>query len=340
MSIKTRLSWLAIAAALAAPGVALADSVEDFFSGTTVTLYIGYSTGGGYDTYGRLVATHMGRHIPGNPTIVPTNMPGAGSLRLANWLYEAAPRDGSAFGIVARTVAFEPLLGNDAATFDASQFNYIGNANTEYSLCAALNSSGVTDIESARTTQLLVGGTGTASDPNQQANISNAALGTQMVIIDGYPGGNDISLAMERGEIQGRCGWSWSTIKATQLPLIESGEVTLLYQFASRPHPELQNVPLAVDLAQDDAGRALVAFITAPQEMGRPFFAPPEVPQERVDALQAAFMATMEDPEFLAAAAAAGLEVAPSSGDDLQTLVQSIYATDPAVVEQLIDVLN
>lgn len=340
MRFNKTMKWAVLATGLAVPGTLWAQSVEEFYSGRTVSMYIGYSTGGGYDTYGRVVAAHIGRHIPGNPTVVPTNMPGAGSLRLANWLYEAAPRDGSAFGIVARTVAFEPLLGNEAASFDAAQFNYIGNANTEYSLCAALNSSGVTDIETARATELLVGGTGTASDPNQQANISNAALGTQMVIIDGYPGGNDISLALERGEIQGRCGWSWSTIQATQLPLIESGQVTLLYQFANRPHPDLQDVPLAIDLAQDDAGRALVAFITAPQEMGRPFIAPPEVPEDRVEALRAAFMATMEDPEFLAAAAEAGLEITPSSGTELQGLVQSVYETDPAVVEQLIEVLN
>lgn len=316
-------------------GTAQADPVADFYQGKTVTVYIGYSVGGGYDTYGRLVASHIGKHIPGEPTVVAQNMPGAGSLRLTNWLYEAAPQDGTAIGIIARAAPFEPLLGNEAASFDASRFHYIGNANAEFSLCAAMADTGIASVDDLRTTELLVGGTGAASDPVKQAKTANAMLGTQMTVIDGYPGGNDISLAMERGEVNGRCGWSWSTIKATQWDLVQSGDVNLLFAFASRSHPELPDVPLATELAETDEARQILAFISAPQDMGRPFVAPPGVPEERVAALRAAFAATMEDPEFLAAAEEASVELDWSSGEDLQEIVSNVYQTDPALIEEL-----
>ncbi|MEQ8694409.1 MAG: tripartite tricarboxylate transporter substrate-binding protein [Gammaproteobacteria bacterium] len=331
------LKPLAVAAAVALPGTAFAESVEEFYSGNTLNLYIGYSVGGGYDTYARLIASHMGKHIPGNPTIVPTNMPGAGSLRLSNWLYEAAPRDGSAIGTIARAAPFEPLLENEAAKFTASEFNFIGNANSEYSLCAARVDAGIENIEDLRSEELLVGGTGAASDPTKQAKVANVALGTKMQVIDGYPGGNDITLAMERGETMGRCGWSWSTIKATKWDLIENGEVKLLLQFATKQHPDLTDVPLVTELADSEDKKAMLNFIIAPQEMGRPYVAPPEVPQDRLEALRAAFTATMEDPEFLAAAEAAGLSITPSTGEELQAIVESVYATDPAVIQQVIE---
>ncbi|GKY90111.1 Bug family tripartite tricarboxylate transporter substrate binding protein [Sinisalibacter aestuarii] len=340
MSVIKVLKSLAVVAAVAVPASAQAQSVEEFYAGKTVSLYIGYSVGGGYDTYARVIASHLGKHIPGNPTIVPTNMPGAGSLRLANWLYEAAPKDGTAIGTVARAAPFEPLLENEAASFNAAEFNYIGNANTEYSLCAANADAGIANIDDLRSKELLVGGTGAASDPNKQANIANAALGTNMTIIDGYPGGNDITLAMERGEVMGRCGWSWSTIKATKWDMIEQGQVNLLLQFANTPHPDLADVPLVAELADTDEQRAMLNFIVAPQEMGRPYIAPPGVPQDRVDALRQAFMDTMADPEFLAAATEAGLEITPSSGETLQEIVASVFATDPAIIAKVIEATN
>lgn len=340
MSLLKYMKSVAAVAAIALPGAVSAQSVEEFYSGKTLELYIGYSVGGGYDTYARVIASHMGKHIPGNPTIVATNMPGAGSLRLANWLYEAAPRDGSVIGTIARAAPFEPLLQNEAATFDAAKFNYIGNANTEYSLCAAMSDADISNIDDLRAKELLVGGTGAASDPNKQANVANTALGTKMKIIDGYPGGNDIVLAMERGEVMGRCGWSWSTIKATKADLLESGKIKLLLQFAAKSHPELTEVPLVTDIAETDEAKGMLNFIIAPQEMGRPYVAPPGVPQDRVDALRKAFMDTMQDPEFLKAATEAGLEITPSDGEQLQQIVESVYATDPAVIAKVIEATN
>ncbi len=340
MSLLKYIKLAALAATLLAPTVVKAETPEEFYRGKTVTLYIGYSVGGGYDTYARLIAAHIGKHIPGNPTVVPVNMPGAGSLRLANWLYDAAPRDGTAFGAVARAVPFEPLLKNASANFTASEFNFIGNANTEVSLCAVNSDTGIKTIDDMREKEVLVGGTGAASDPNQQANVINAALGTKMKIVDGYPGGNDIILAMERGEVSGRCGWSWSTIKVGHMDWVTDGKVNLVVQLAKKSSPELANVPLASDLAKTDEERALIDFIVAPLEMGRPYLAPPGVPEDRVAALRQAFDETMTDPEFLDAAKSATLDIAPSAGKELQDIVAQVYATDPATVERLIEILH
>ena len=196
---------------------ARAQSVADFYRGKTIDLNIGYSVGGGYDLYARLIARRLGAHIPGNPTVVPKNMEGAGSLRLANYLYSAAPNDGTVIGAVSRGAAFDPLLNEKGARFDASKFSWIGSANNEVSVCVALASSGVTKFDDLFTNQLTIGSTGAADDTYQFPALINAVLGTKFKIVTGYPGGNDVSLALERGEVQGRCGWSWSSIKTTRV---------------------------------------------------------------------------------------------------------------------------
>jgi tripartite-type tricarboxylate transporter receptor subunit TctC len=194
------------AAALAAP--ASAQSPAAFFQGKSLDLEIGYSAGGGYDLYARLLARHFGTHVPGQPTVVPRNMEGAGSLRLANYIYSAAPRDGSVLGATSRGAAFDPLLGAPGAQFDASKFSWIGSANDEVSVCVALTSSGIEKFEDLLTKPLTVGSTGAADDTSQIPTIINAVLGTNFKVVTGYPGTNDVSLALERGEVQGRCGWS------------------------------------------------------------------------------------------------------------------------------------
>ena len=178
-------------------------------------LYIGYSTGGAYDFYARVIGRHMGAHIPGNPTLVPKNMEGAGSLRLANFLYRVAPQDGSAFGTIGRGIAFDPLLIGQGDAFDAQKFSWIGSANNEVSVCVAMKDSGITKFEDLFTKELTVGGTGTSADTDQFPRVLNGVLGTHFKIVEGYPGGNDVVLAMERGEVKGRCGWSWSSVKTT-----------------------------------------------------------------------------------------------------------------------------
>ena len=216
----------AVAAALAAlPAVAAnAQSPAEFYQGKSIDLEIGYSVGGGYDLYARLVARHLGAHIPGNPTIVPRNMEGAGSLRLANYLYAAAPRDGTVIGATSRGAAFDPLLNENGAQFDASKFSWIGSANNEVSVCVALSSSGIATFDDVLTKPLTIGSTGVGDDTYQFPAVMNAVLGTKFKMITGYPGGNDISLALERGEVQGRCGWSWSSIVATRMNWVTEQE--------------------------------------------------------------------------------------------------------------------
>lgn len=321
----------------AAGTMASADSVADFYRGNTVEIYIGYSVGGGYDTYARALARHIGRHIPGNPTVVPQNMPGAGSLVMTNWLFEAAPRDGTVFGTMARGAPFDPLFGNPDATFDPLAFNYIGSMNNEVSVCTAMARTGIETFEDLKTTPLFIGGTGDTADTVQFPRIINAVFGTQMRIINGYPGGNDVVLAMERGELDGRCGWSVSSLNTDW---VESGELNILLQMSTGKHPTLPDVPLVMDLTDDPEELSMLGLVFARQTLGRPFLAPPGVPEERVEALRAAFMATLEDPEFLAEAAALNIEIVGVGGAELQQLVTDLYQTDEDTVARLVDILR
>jgi tripartite-type tricarboxylate transporter receptor subunit TctC len=311
-----------------------AQSVADFYKGKNVDLYIGYSVGGAYDLYARQLARHMSKHIPGNPNVVPKNMEGAGSLRLANWLYNVGPKDGTAFGIIGRGTGFDPLLGNKAAQFDATKFTWIGSANNEVSICVAWNTSGITKFEDILTKELIVGGTSTSADTDQFPRITNGVLGTKMKIVTGYPGGNEVGLAMERGEVQGRCGWSWSSVKSTHRKWLEEKKFTVLVQLALDKHPDLPDVPLVVDLAKNDEQRQILRLIFARQVMGRPFLGPPNIPPDRATALRDAFMATMKDKDFLADTEKAQMEINPVSGDRVQALVKDIYSTPPEIAQK------
>jgi tripartite-type tricarboxylate transporter receptor subunit TctC len=311
-----------------------ADSVADFYRGRTVEVYVGYSTGGGYDIYARMLARHMGRFIPGNPTLLPKNMEGAGSLRLANWLANAAPRDGTAFGTIGRGTAFDPVLGQPGAQFVAGDLSWIGSMNNEVSICASWATSGVASFEDLLTKELLVGAVSNNDDTGQFAKVMNTVLGTKLKIVAGYPGGNDVVLAMERGEVQGRCGWSWSSVLAARMSWWKEKKINILVQLALTKHPDLPDVPLVTDLATNDAQRQMLRMIFARQVMGRPFVAPPGVPKERVAALRKAFMDTLADPDFLADCAKAKLEIAPVPGDKVEALVKEIYATPAEVAKQ------
>ncbi len=311
-------------------------SAADFYKGKSIDLYTGYSVGGAYDVYARLVARYMGRHVPGNPIVVPRNMEGAGSLRLANWLYQVAPKDGLAFGTFGRGAAFDPLLGVQGAAFDPTKYNWIGSANDEVSVCVAWNTSGIATIEDAMTKELIVGGTGGSADTDQFPKIMNGVLGTKMKLIVGYPGGNDVNLAMQRGEVKGRCGWSWSSVKSTQAAWVRDKTITVLVQLSLAKHPDLPDVPLVMDLAKTDEQKLILKTIFARQVMGRPYAAPPGVPKERVDALRKAFDATMKDGEFLAEADKIGLEITAVPGEKIQALVSEIYKnTTPEIAKKI-----
>jgi tripartite-type tricarboxylate transporter receptor subunit TctC len=319
---------------LAACSSAFAQSPADFYKGKNVDLYIGYSVGGAYDLYARMLARHMGKHIPGNPNVLPKNMEGAGSLRLANWLYNVAPKDGSAFGIIGRGTGFDPLLGNKAAQFDATKYTWIGSANNEVSVCVAWHTSPIKKFEDMQTRELIVGGTSTSADTDQFPRITNGVLGTKMKVVTGYPGGNEVGLAMERGEVQGRCGWSWSSVKSTHQKSLDDKKFSILVQLALDKHPELPDVPLIIDLAKTEEQRQILRLIFARQAMGRPFVGPPNIPPERTKALRDAFMATMQDKDFLADTARSQMEVTPVDGEKVQALVKELYATPPEIAQK------
>jgi len=302
--------------------------------GAPIDLYIGYSSGGGYDVYARALARHLDRHLPGDPTILPKNMPGAGSLVLANWLYNVAPKDGSAFGMIGRGTGFDPLLGSNKAQFDASKFNWIGSMNDEVSVCVAWHTTGVTKLEQVMQQELVVGGTGSAADTDQFPKVLNGVIGTKFKIVSGYPGGNEIDLAMERGEVQGRCGWSWSSVVATHKNWLDEKKINILVQLSMQKHPDLPNVPLIMDYAKTDEERQIFKLIFSRQPMGRPFVAPPGVPAERVAILRKAFMDTLADKQFLADAERMKLEINAVSGEDVQRIVNDVYATPKATAKK------
>ncbi len=320
--------------ASAPPQAKAAQSPAEFYAGKSIDLQIGYSVGGGYDLYARLLARHLGKHIPGNPTVVPKNMEGAGSLRLANWLYSAAPRDGTVIGATSRGAPFDPLLNEHGAQFDASKFTYVGSANNEVSLCVALPSSGVTKFDDLYTKTLTIGSTGVGDDTYQFPAVMNAVLGTKFKIVTGYPGGNDVSLAIERGEVDGRCGWSYSSLITTRPTWLPTKKITILVQMSLAKHPDLPDVPLIMDMAKTQEQRQIFRLVCARQVMGRPYLAPPGLPPDRAAALRQAFDETMRDKEFLADAEQNKVEINPVSGKDLEALIKDIYRTPPDVTKR------
>jgi tripartite-type tricarboxylate transporter receptor subunit TctC len=327
-------NWVTCTAAvvLGLTGTVLAQSAADFYKAGNVDLYIGFSVGGAYDLYARVLGRHIGAHIPGAPTLVPKNMEGAGSLRLANYLYRVAPQDGSAFATFARGIAFDPLLIGKGDAFDAQKFNWLGSANNEVSVCVVLKGSGVTRFEDMFSKEVAVGGTGTSADTDQFPRVINGVLGTHFKIVDGYPGGNDVVLAMERGEVQGRCGWSWSSVLSTHKAWLDEKKMLVLVQLSLVKHPDLPEVPLIMDFAKTDEQRAILKMVFARNVMGRPFVAPPNLPAERVATLRQAFMDTMTDRDFLADAGKTKLEINPVPGAAVEQLVKEVYATPPDII--------
>jgi tripartite-type tricarboxylate transporter receptor subunit TctC len=267
--------------------------------------------------------------------VVPKNMEGAGGMRLANWLYGAAPKDGTVFGAVARATAFEPLLGNKAAQYDGTKFTWIGSANDEVSICVTWHTSGVATLEDARRKEVVVGSNGVGDDTYQFPALLNNLFGTRFKMVSGYPGGSEINIAMERGEVFGRCGFPWSTIKASHGHWLAEKKINLLMQFSLAKHPDLPDVPLVTELARTDVERQIVRLIFGRQVMGRPYAAPPGVPRERADALRKAFADTMVDKDFLAEVEKAKFEITAVPGDRIESLVMDIYrSTPPAVAEK------
>ena len=323
-----------ITAVMTFSGQSLAQPVEEFYRGKRLTIYAGSSTGGGTDLYGRAIARFIGDHIPGQPSVTVVNMPGANGLVLANQLYRSLPKDGTAIGTFDRAAALHAIWSNPAAKFVATKLNWIGSANIDTSLCVTRHTSGIDTLDKFLTRDVVLGSTAV-----YHANLLNSLFGAKLKQVRGYPGGNDVLLALERGEVQGRCNWSWSSIVSTRSEWIRDKKINVLLQFAEEKHPDLPDVPLVTDLAKTEQQRQMLDLILSLQTMARPFAAPPDVPAERVDALRQAFIDATRDPEFIAAAKAQQLEVSPVAGERIQAMLARMSKTPKDVVRALRDVV-
>jgi tripartite-type tricarboxylate transporter receptor subunit TctC len=328
-----KIAAVAGALLLAAPNAFAADDAASFYKGRTVTIDIGYSTGGGYDLYARVLARHLGDHIPGKPSVVPQNMPGAGSLKVVNYLANVAPKDGTVIATFARGMAMQPLFDKTGIEFDAQKLNWIGSITNEVSVCAFRSDTGIKTWQDMLTKSYTVGGTGSGSDTDVFPDVLRHMFHMKIKLVTGYPGGSDVILAMERGEVDGRCGWSWSSVKSTKYDLYEKKEIVIPVQLALKKHPDLPDVPLVTEETKDPKELAALKLIFGRQSVARPYATAPGVPADRVAALRKAFDDTMKDPAFLAEAEKTKLEVEPVSGQEVQDLVAELYQSSPEVVK-------
>jgi tripartite-type tricarboxylate transporter receptor subunit TctC len=314
--------------------VAQAQAVADFYRGRTVALIVGYSVSGGYVAYARIVARHMGKHIPGQPEIIAQNMPGAGSLKAANFIYNVSPKDGTAIGTFGRGIAMEPLIGTSPAQFDATKFLWLGSGTNEAAVVVTWQSKQIVTWADMMTKPFTVGGEGSGSDPDVYALMLKNVFGVKLRLISGYPGTAEMALAIERGEVDGRASWSWSSLKSIKPDWIAGKKVNLPVQLNLTKSADLPGVPLIGDFATSERQRQIIKLVVSRQFMGRPFMAPPGIPADRQVALRKAFADTMTDPEFLAEAKARAQEVDPVSGPELDKLLAELYATPKDVVAE------
>lgn len=338
MSFLQPVTWLIAAIAIqhCTTCAAGAEPVADFYRGKTVTISVGSAAGGGYDTYSRVIARHMSRHIPGEPAIIVKNAPGAGGLVLANALYNVAPKDGTEFSTFNRTLLLDPLLGNEKAQFDPLRYTWLGSAANEVSTCVAWAPTGIKTIADLRAKELVTGATGTTTtDGVIYPRVSNALLGTRFRIVMGYPGAAEAVLAMERGETQAFCGWGYSSMEAMRPGWVAQGKINVLVQFGAKASPAFPGIPLATDLAPTPAARQIVELIVAPQLFARPYMAPPGVPAERATALRTAFERTMADPAFMTEAAERKLEIELVGAAEILAMLSRVYATPRPMLDEV-----
>jgi tripartite-type tricarboxylate transporter receptor subunit TctC len=328
------IAALAIGLAVISAETALAlDSLSDFYRGKQMTLVLSTGPGGGYELYARPLARYMGRYIPGNPSIIVQNMEGGGGIRAINHLYTVAPQDGSVIAIVHNTVAFAPLHGIEQAKFDATKINWLGSMVDEGTVCAVWHTAAVKSFDDLFTKEMIAGSTGPGSDMTMYPLAMNRLAGTKIKIISGYKGANDIYLAMEKGEVDGRCGTAVSGLRGTRPQWFTEKLVNFVVQTSLEPgaDPALKGVPLIIDRAKNEEERSAWRFLFAPQKMARPVLAPPNLPAERVAALRKALAETMHDPDFLAEVKASHSDIRYLSGEAVLEHVKQIYATPESV---------
>ena len=327
----------ALAGGAAQAQVSSQDAVANFYRGRNVTLLIGSSPGGGYDLYGRLIARFMGRHIPGNPQVIVQNMPGAASNVAAAYVYNVAPKDGTVMGEIFMGAVVEPLFGEARrSTHDTAKFNYIGNANSDAYVCLVRTDAGVNSLGDLFTREIVMGASAEGASTRDFPSLLKNLLGVKFKIVAGYPGTREINMAMEKGEVQGACGETWSSVAATYPAWFRDKLVKPLVQESNVGYPELDRmgVPLSNAFAKTPEQKQILDLVYSQTTFGRPYVVAPGVPQERVDALRKAFMATMTDPDLVAEAKRINLDIAPIAGEELQSLIAKLYATPQEVVDK------
>jgi tripartite-type tricarboxylate transporter receptor subunit TctC len=322
-----------LAASLLGAG-ALAQTPEGFFKGRQITFLIGAGAGGGYDVYFRTFARYLVRHIPGSPTIVPKNMPAASGLAAANTLYASADRDGATIGAFPNNIPMDTLFGNPGARYDPQQLNWLGSIGKLENVCATWITSPIKTIAQAREREVIVAAAGATSNSAIMPKVLNALVGTKFKIVSGYDPGSGMTLALESGETEGVCGLSWSTMKAARPHWIKDNKLNVIVQLGLARLPELPDVPAALDLVTNPVKKQVLELILIRQEIGRPVAAPPGVPVDRLETLRRAFDDTTKDPEFLAEAEKAQLEIEPLSAREIAMLLAGAFATPRSIVQQ------
>jgi tripartite-type tricarboxylate transporter receptor subunit TctC len=330
-----RRGMLSLFALAAIPSSAIAQA--DFYKGKTVSLVISSGTGGGYDALGRLIAQYLPKHIPGNPTVVVKNMPGAGGLVGANFLYNAAPKDGLTIGGIQNVIPFDPLFGGNEAKFDATKFIWLGTPNRETSLLVVTRETPVDNWEQTKTKEITVGSGGQDSLQSFFARLVNEMLGTKMKIIVGYQSQNEAFLAMERGELNGYPSVFYNSLMSSKPTWLKEGKIKILMQMGYEKEPEVGNVPSLLDLVKSEEDKRVVEAALAPLAVGRPYLLPPGVPEDRVAIMSKAFADLFADPEFVAEGNKRGMDVStPRDGKALHDLIEGIYKnTPPAIVARI-----
>jgi tripartite-type tricarboxylate transporter receptor subunit TctC len=341
MTRKRTAAGLIALTLLSAPVSAAAQSVPGTnpLAGKTFHMIIGFGVGGGYDLWARAVAQHMGQHLPGNPTIIPQNMPAGGSLAAANYIYEVAPKDGTVFGLIGRDAPLGPITGASGARFDPTKMSWLGTPTKETNICIAYKTAAVKTVQDLYDKELVMGDVGPGSGTRAYPKALAALLGMKFKLVSGYPSSADIFLAMERGEVQGICE-SLDSVRGRRADWISTKQVSVLFQGAPEANPELKGVPLARDLARNDEERQAIDFLYAGQGIGRPFAAPPGLAPEVLKMLRDAFDATMKDPEFLADVKKQKFDLDPENGESLAGLINKIYATPKPIVDKVTNLVN
>ncbi|MDB5544338.1 MAG: tripartite tricarboxylate transporter family receptor [Hyphomicrobiales bacterium] len=342
MSFTKRFALSSVAILALSFGVsgALADAISDFYTGKTLTIIVGADSGGGYDAQARLMSRHIGRFIPGNPTVIVQNMPGAGSLTAANQLYNVSPKDGTIMGLLQRGVFSAKFTNPQGVRFDLAKFNWVGNLSSETAVVIAWSSTPFQKIEDVMKQEMLVGGTGPHIDTETTPRMLNALIGTKFKIISGYPGTTEAVLAMERGEVQGMGDWSWSNVKTRKPDFLRDKKIRVLLQVATEKMPDLQDVPLAMDYVKTPEDRQVMELFLAQKSAARPVVAPPGIPAERIAAIRSGFDKMIVDAEFLKDAHSAKLEIDPAPAASIERVIKIFAATSEQTGQRLKDAID